>query len=322
MNKIIGGKLILIIAILCLLMTLPSCSKTLYIAVMHPGDIDIPADVDTLLIIDNSIDQYTKKSKSENALGAVLSGSVTLNSVDKKDGIFETLTLLLKENSRFSLAQEEVLRVKRINYHVLMTDAEVDSLCTLFNADGVICLESIKDGIPNSTNTKPFAISNWRFIGQNGEIDNVSISAYGSVGSNEIYTLNKNAQRKYSPGEEASYQFMRRVTPSYYWEGRTYYHKGNEELKLAGEAIKSGNYAAAKNYMESIKDQKGLKNKVLKRLAHNLALLYEIEGEYETALMWAKRSLEKGNAPTIRYVSTLQKLVNEQPLIEFQLLRE
>jgi hypothetical protein len=57
-------------------------------------------------------------------------------------------------------------------------------------------------------------------------------------------------------------------------------------------------------------------------LAHNLALAYELEGDFQTALLWVGRAVEKGNAPSLRYQKQLAMLLAEQPLIELQLFRE
>ena len=68
----------------------------------------------------------------------------------------------------------------------------------------------------------------------------------------------------------------------------------------------------SKNYTEALKlyvevSENAEKPKVKARAAHNVAMIYEVNGEIDLAIEWAEKAISMGNKSTKYYLSTLQQ---------------
>ena len=304
-----------------------SCSHNIYIPVIHAGDVALSADTDTLLIVDNTIPKSSSLSKVEKTIEGISLGKVTLNSIEKKDETFNTMLKFVSLHERFSLSHDQVITMGSGANNEPIEKNVIDSLCKLYKADGVISLESIQSsssgGAPQGSTSHSTLKTTWRMNSESGaEVDNTIITTSGNLQSNEIFDLENGKKVIHSASSEAAIIYLRRIAPCEYREQRFYYYKGTEEFKSADKAMKLGDYKLAKFCWEQMLDQKETKKKTLRRLAHNLALIHELEGDFQMALVWAERAVDKGNAPSLSYMKILIDLVDEQPLIEYQMLRE
>ena len=293
---------------------------------MHPAEIDLASDIDTLIIVDNTADDAKNATSSERLLSTLASGKLTLNSVVKKEETLNTLVRMVQDSERFTLANDQIVCVA-IGANNSLNKIVLDSLCRKWGADGVVVLASI-EGTSNELNSEtsskePAVQAVWKLYDANGVEVDYAIIKSAVQNSSQSYPNLKNGEKiPKSPSTEVAIQYIRRLSPSYYVERRFYYTKGAALLKQGAAAMKLEDYAQVKNYWLSLSEEKGLKKKVLKRVAHNLALIHEIEGDFDSALLWSSRAVSKGNAPSLRYEKDLMQLVNEQPLIMFQLERK
>ncbi len=293
---------------------------------MHPAEINLSSDIDTIIIVDKTADVTKNATNSERVLSAVTSGKLTLNSVVKKEEILNTLVRMVQDSERFTLANDQILSVA-IGANNSQNKIGLDSLCRKWGADGVVVLASIEETSNelNSENSskEPAVQAVWKLFDANGvEVDYAIIKSTLKNSSQRYPNLKNGEKLSISPSSEVAVQYLRRLSPSYYIERRFYYTKGAELMKNGASAMKLEDYSLVKNFWLSLSEEKGLKKKVLRRVAHNLALIYEIEGDFDSALLWAGRAVRMGNAPSLRYEQELIQLVNEQPLISFQLKRK
>ena len=320
-----------ILVLLSFSLLLLACTKSVRISVMHPADVPIPADLDSVLIVDR-----TKIAKGDGKqVGNVLEGIFTGEPIggDKygKKGCLQNLEYLIAANERLSLVHREVIVLENTNGNfdnkIPLEAKFLDSICAKYGADGVIALEHFdSDRARNSSGSavgEAFVNSKWRLYYPNTKsiTDKFEMQTYGRGYSTSFFDAPTQYKAIYNAGAQASDVYMKRIVPSMYFETRTYYTSGSKEMRMATKHGEVGNWKEARFLYESIIDGPA-SPKLLGKATYNLAVASEMEGDLEMALSWANKSARTGNKSAPRYVRILQTIINQQPLIEQQLKRE
>lgn len=81
------------------------------------------------------------------------------------------------------------------------------------------------------------------------------------------------------------------LNPRYIQSAWMYYKKGNEDLKLSGNFIKSGDYTASIRLLENALPQY-TKTKEKARAYYNIAACYNLNGDLDKAIEWAQKGYE------------------------------
>lgn len=312
-------------------MTINACTSTFSTTVMHPGEIAIPRDMDSIIIIDR-----TKSVKKGTKVGKVVEGIFTGEPIGGDVyGVDKTMIYLLQvlhKNERVTLVHGEPIEVLNINgtleYEIPIRSEVIDSFAKKYGADGVISLEFfdsdktyVGNGQPN--NTASFVRTYWRlyFPNDHSIIDEMSLSTYG----NSNYQYSGIIPQGYSSitkaGTEAADRYIKRILPSLYFESRMYYTKGCEELKISSQFIKSASWDKAKFVLEDGLNTE-YSNKILGRLAYNLSVVCEQLEEFDKALDWAYKSAETGNSNAPKLIQIIRTRINEKSLLDEQSIRE
>jgi hypothetical protein len=123
---------------------------------------------------------------------------------------------------------------------------------------------------------------------------------------------------------EAAYfsalSFARKIAPYWVTEKRNFFFRGNIALRNAAYHLTLGEFDDARQKYEELLDHRN-KN-IAAVAAFNLALVYEITGEYRLAHNWAVRSYQYRDHPvTARYIETLEERLGKINDLDRQLGR-
>jgi hypothetical protein len=121
---------------------------------------------------------------------------------------------------------------------------------------------------------------------------------------------------------EAAYfsalSFARRVSPYWATEERNLFFRGNMVLRNAANMFFREEFEAAEQQYEKLVDRRN--RNVAAAAAFNLALIYEIRGDYRLAYNWAVRSYQFRNHPVIiEYINILEERLGKSRLLDRQL---
>ncbi|CAG5079547.1 DUF6340 family protein [Parvicella tangerina] len=305
------------------------CTSTVSVTVMHPADIALPADLDSLIIVNR-----TQRIKTGSKVGNAIEGFFTGEPIaGDKNGVSKTLEHainLLNNNERVTLVTTRIFEVPNINgtlkYEIPIRSEVIDSLAENHHADGVLALEYFDSDrvINGNRNTsESFVWTYWRLYYPNAQeiIDEFQLKTFGRGDYSYTSFIPTGYSSIVRAGTESADRYLKRIIPSWYVERRTYYTKGCEELKIARNQIKIGDWSKAKYTLEMGFQQK-YSPKVLGRLAYNLAVVCEQLELLNEALDYAYKSAETGNNQAPRLILILKTRVDEQALIQDQLIRE
>ncbi len=318
-----------ICVLIALTWMLVGCSSSIQVTVMHPADVSIPADLDSVIIVDR-----TRPVKTGGKVGNVLESIVTGEPIGgDKNGVQKTMMHainVLNDNDRVTLVTTQVFEVPNINgtlkYEIPIRSEVIDSLAEKHGADGVLALEyfdsdRLLNG--NQSTSESFVWTYWRLYYPNDQqiVDEFRLQTYGRGDYGYTTIIPSGYSSIVRAGVEGADRYLKRVFPSWYRESRLYYTKGCEELKLAKAAIQLEDWEKAKYTLEMGIDQ-AHSPKILGRLAYNLAVVCEQLNLLQEALNYAYKAAETGNAKAPKLIMILKTRLNELPLIEEQLKRE
>ena len=108
-----------------------------------------------------------------------------------------------------------------------------------------------------------------------------------------------------------------RITPIWIKVSRTYYTGKAEELKLAKNYVKRGDWDQAIEIWKPLTENMDLKT--ARRAYFNLALASEIKGSLQTAVDYAKKSEQMGEKQASSYIITLKKRIRDEERLKEQL---
>lgn len=306
-----------------------NCTSTISVSVMHPADISIPADLDSLILIDR-----TKTINKGTKVGRVLESVITGEPIaGDRNGVNETMMHLiqvLNQNERVTLSTTRVFEVPNINgmlkYDIPIRAEIIDSLAENHHADGVLALEYFdSDRIINGrqNTSESFVWTYWRLYYPNDHqvVDEIKLQTYGRRDYSYTTIIPAGYSSIVRAGVEAADRYVKRILPSWYTETRSYYTKGCDELKMAKQSFKISDWEQAKYTLQMGMDQQ-YSTKIVGRLSYNLAVVCEQLGELEEGLNYAYKSAESGNSKAPFLIQILKTRLNEIPLIEDQMIRE
>lgn len=309
--------------------TIQSCTSTVSVTVMHPADIAIPADLDSLIIVDR-----TKTINKGSKVGRVLESVITGEPIaGDRNGVKETIMhtiQVLNQSERVTLVTTRVFEVPNVNgvlkYEIPIRAEVIDSLAENHHADGVLALEYFdSDRIVNGrqNTSESFVWTFWRLYYPNEKqvVDEIKLQTYGRRNYSYSSVIPAGYTSIVRAGVEASDRYIKRIIPSWYVESRTYYTGGCDELKLAKKYIKIADWEQAKYTLQMGLDQQ-YSPKIMGRLAYNLAMVCEQMDQLEEGLDYAYQSAEAGNSKAPFLIQIIKTRSNEIPLIEDQLIRE
>ena len=340
--------------IICLL-SLNACgpSRTVSFNVTRPAEISMPAEAKTILLVDRT--KY--KNQTMNVIEGILTGELP---GDDRFAVQEAMNALkntLYNSPRFSVkVSPERLEGNSLSavFPEPLKWEQVSSLCSKENAEILVALEvfdsdfivipgsRIKMKMVGEGNNKQeveykefyaqgagsvdFGIRTY-YLNEKKIVDQQMVSedhTWEGTGSTPVEAMglliSKNEAIRYlanNIGESYAYK----ISPMPIRISRSFYSKS----KRIDEVATGARLADVNKWQEAIDIWKsGLskpgKQKDKGHIAYNIAIGYEVLGEYGTALKWAQDSYTLyGNKEGRNYVRFLQQRINEETILKEQM---
>lgn len=345
-----------LIPVFLFLLMVFSCgpSRTVSFTVTRPAEITLPSDVNVLLLVD--------RTKPGNEMMNILEGIFTgeLPSDDKVAA--QEAMINMKSNLDRSPRFTVKIHPERLSGNSLdasfppaLGRNEIDKLCLKYGADALVCLEVFDSDfiVTHGARVKK------RMEGQGDSKREVEYTEYYSKGAgnlkigfrtyhkngidiidqqmiNENNTwegtgnspgdalnllISKSNANKYLAkivGEDYAYK----IAPLPVRVSRPFYGKSKRVPELAA----GSRLADVSQWTEAIDEWKrglnGADQKDAGRLSYNIAVAYEVLGEYGTALTWSREAYTKyGNKEAREYSRTLQRRIDEESVLKEQMGR-
>ena len=99
--------------------------------------------------------------------------------------------------------------------------------------------------------------------------------------------------------------YTRRLQPSYRRISRDYYVRGSHNFVVAKRRAQTGDWSGAADLWE--KEVGNSNPKIAGRAHYNMAIINEINGDFDTAIDWASKAYaDYNNKPALRYINALK----------------
>ncbi len=330
-------------------------SRTVSFNVTRPAEITLPAEANTILLVDR-----TKfKNGTLNVIEGILTGEMPNDDRNAAHEALMTLKSTLDNSPRFNvkiLPERLEGNSMTASFPSPLSWTVVDQLCVNHQADIVVCLEVYDSNfiVTNGKRTKK------KFVGEGANKKEVEYNEFYAQGLGKVkmgirtyYSKNKtivdeqlvdksnswegagatpmdalallisksNANKYLADmvGEDYAYK----ISPLPMRLARPFYGKA----KHAPEVATGSRFADVAQWEQAIDEwKKGVDKadtKVAGKLAYNIAVGYEVLGEYGTALTWAQNSYTKyGNKNGRDYVRILQQRINQENILKRQMGKE
>jgi len=314
-------------------MTILSCSVMLFLIcgaptisfrVLKPSFLNIPEHINSIGVIDRSV--QIKSKVLEGGLTAEIPGSDKIASQFALDGLIN----VVRNADRLN-----VIRTSRVftrntapeTFPEPLEWAEIARLCLEFKVDAIIALEIFDSDYIIPTKMTRVTVGFRFYDNKKKEIFDQKQFTHQLVWEGRVNTLEgainliidkENAIKDVS--FDAGMIYGRRISPSYYTIEREYYRRAKKDLNLAEGArmMEANNWDAAIDALQRAMESN--KMKVKGRAAHNLAIVYEILGDYPQAKIWAQDAWGRYANKDSRHYSYIleQRIREDQILLEQQ----
>jgi tetratricopeptide (TPR) repeat protein len=301
--------------------------------------------VKTIAIINHAV----PKNKIWNIVEGVLTGEILEQDRKGKEEALRGLVNKMGQSNRFVVINTGEIyegsgSMSGKTFPIPLEWRTVEQICAKYNADVVLSLENFdsdyiitgaqKDVTNNGTKTVEYSAKGVAsiYIGfrmydpriksiideQNFD-SRKSWTATGTNAGDAVAHLIAKAQAVYAAAFDAGEDYAYRVTPLYITVNRMYYKKGKQSPD-----IETGfRHAAVNDWNDAINSWQNALNSPNRkdpgRAAYNIAIGYEVQGNLELALEWAKKAYSKyGNNQAQQYVYTLEKRIDDQKLLNNQ----
>lgn len=323
------------------------CSKygSVSIQCTTPPTVTLPANIHTIVVTNRSLTLNKDRSIVESVLSGEVAGSDKYASDKCLNGVYDRINAWKQNNNYWNkYIDSSISIVIPANTRLLGTGTRetpqlldwkiVKELCDATKADALLVLETFdsnSDIVLNAvvkevnavlqtgttaTPTPPQQIkmnvhSFWRMydpvnkkIIDQDQLTNV-LTFNGQGARFAIPPPDALPQTAYAAGE----QYIERFLPGYYYVTRQLYKKGKgaqkQKFEMAFRRSAVANWAGASEiWLELANNSKG---ENAGRACLNLAVAYEVLGQYDKALMWARKSYEDyGNKLARDYANQLK----------------
>ena len=326
-----------------------SCSSTnlMSLSVKEPAPVSIPSNIKSVAVVNRS--QASQSTQGIDAVHKVLS----LESNDlQKAGAQSSLHGLsdeLMKNERFTEVKPLTIDLRSYGAGVFPSALQWDSvekICRESNTDALFSLElfdaeskvlygatptNINVGIANlpaiehHVNMTTTVKTGWRIYDPSSRtildeyVLGKDISSSGS-GINPAVAASALAGRIEAVKDvstQAGQAYASRILPYWIRVSRDYFVKGDENFATATRKARSGNWdGAAEIWRNETKNPDGT---LAGRACYNMAIIYEINGDLDGAILWAQKSYEDYKIRlALNYLNVLRYRKRQNELLRSQ----
>jgi hypothetical protein len=342
LKKSIKPGMLLLLALLAF-----SCisTRTLVIDIPQPAAGELPENIQSLTLVTQAVDEKFTNLDSDSLQNIFYKQRFNLDTViydlQAADTTLKALGELLFESGRYDYVIPENRFLDSPGTSLLAKEIpweKVEELCETFQTDAVLSLDHLKTRVITSFDNESF------FDPFQGGF-NSAARAGMKIQYETLFRVYDPAQEKvhlrqfitdtlyWEDADVSARSLFNRFTPvkqaltetgivialeltdkiAIRWrpERRTYFIKGNSELRQANQIAQSGDWQTAVEKWKEIAENAG--SKTLKSKAQlNVALGYEILGNIDLAIQWGLNSYNTMYRPlTYEYLETLKRRKNE-----------
>lgn len=344
-------KNIVVYSLIAVAIAFTSCAtSSISVRVLKPADITLPSNIKTVAIMNRSL--ADKDSKLGNIIEGVLTGEQLFGDREGSEKCIIGLYDQLNTTDRFvPCLPKDVEKYKGTGtdkWPEPLKEGDIEGICRSCKADALIVLETFdsdqglkyndvertrknNDGTTAKYMAKVAHLdigisAGWRIyypvkkeiIDQNVFVDHKHWDAEGLTESEASGRLPVRRHAVNDAGYFAGQQYGYRISPAWVWVGRTYFVKGNDNLKDGKFKVKAKAWEEAEQIW--LKDAKNPDPKIAGRATHNLALAREVQGDLEKALEWAKISYaDYHNKKARGFIADLEQRIRDQRKLEQQM---
>jgi hypothetical protein len=338
------------IPILLITVSLTSCKiNQLYLSVVEPAPVTLSKNVTKVGVINRSM------PTDETRILDVLDKALTLEGVNlDKDGAEQCIAGLSSEltnNLRFTevkaLTDIDFRTPKLGSFPVPLSWDIVNKVCRETGVDALFALEyydtdtklnySTKNvdiktplgitipGIEHQADMEAIVKTGWRIYDPANQViadeyNHFQSVVYSGRGINPLVALAGLINRKEAIIEvsnKAGHDYAFRLIPFTLRVMRDYYVKGTDNFKIAKRKAQNGKWDEAGQLWE--KEIDNPKMKIAGMACYNMAIINEINGNVEDALVWAQKAYEDYNIkPAREYVRILENRLWKKDILEEQ----
>jgi hypothetical protein len=321
-----------------------SSSAWVTITLTQPALVNLPQHIQTLIVIDRTLIADTK----ENKLEGLITGEAFHQDEQAVFQAIDGLVSTVSNSDRFKI----IRTTERFKgdptgkvFPESMPWSDIISLCSKYKADAALVLETFDSdfvltgarGGPSATLTG-IAFSadgvatiniGFRIYDPSEKVisdayiftNEFNYSAGGSTLGDAIAGVKYKTESINHAAFDAGVIYGQRITPTYYTVTRNFYDKPKKNKKLS-EGVRKSKVAdwqgAIQSWEEAMKIAK--KDKHKGRISLNIAVGYEVLGDLDKALEWAKKSyVEYEEKLADDYMNQLKARINEEAIVRQQL---
>ena len=217
-----------------------SCMETTYLNVRHAAQISLPADLDSVLVINKTKVLKGKGNQVLNALEGLVTGEPILGDKYGSKSAVKNMRKLVIESDRMDLIHNDIINLglKDISGETPIKSEIIDSICQEYGADGLIALELFDSDSYYSSNSAEVR-TQWRVYYPNERKIIDEFIVYSGANDHSFSSLVPAAYSSISKaGAYGAQLYFNRIVPSFTREVRYYYTKGSYEMKAAKKSAK------------------------------------------------------------------------------------
>jgi len=291
----------------------------------RPAIIDIPSSIQSIAIIDRSIQTKETRNVLEESVTGELFGEDKIASQYAIDGLIE----MLENSGRFKVVRtaKKLKKSGSANeFPAPLAWNEIENICSEFDVDAVISLELFDSDYIIPTNMAFVSIgfrlydpAGKQIIDQHKFRHEIGMGGHVNSVAGAINRLVEKTQAIRQVSFDAGYMYGERIAPSWYTIVRQYYRKGkrDQNLKAGARMMEVNDWEQAIRFMNSAVETG--KRKAKGRAAHNLAVIYEIKGELPEAKKWSQAAWGNYNNKNSRnYAYILEDRIREVEILKAQ----
>jgi len=298
-------------------------APTIYFDAKIPATVDLPKHISSVTLIDRSHSNNTLVNFLEKGVFGALNKTGSPPPKICIDGLFDQIN-----GSSNSKAIRADLMIKRagssLEFPHPMEWSEVSSLCRKYHTDALICLEIfdtelMSDVAEVKVGFRIYDPVNQEIIDQYQFFHSAGWKKPATTIEGVIVRISNEDEAIYEASYRAGKRYGRRMLPSWYRVERNYYNKSKRDgdLAMGARMMEVNNWDAAIHSLELAVESGHRKTKG--RAAHNLAVVYEILGDYEKAKEWAQMAWGNyANKDSKDYPQLLNSRIRDVEILDFQ----
>lgn len=326
----------------------PGCaSKSMSMNVLQPADVMVPANIDTIVVIDRSRAQGGGQGALAILEGALSGEAIGVDIEGRKQALNGAVTTL-QASPRFDamLIPLDKEAAESDLFDSTMSWKAAKKLCQQYKCQAIVALEAfdsdsgynhtshveertegertVKHTVHDVTRDTNVAVA-WRLYDVENQriVDDMrdmalarSWSEHGDTEAQALQSLPSQYDTVAVLGHDVGALYGARIAPTWIVVSRAYYTKGHDDLKLAKNYVMAGDWSGAQALWTPLTGSPDAK--VRGRAEFNMAVAAEVAGDLEGALAWARKAaVDLANNKSRSYVTVL-----EQRIADFHKLQE